>query len=39
MDVAEIWLEQHGVHLDFELIDAAIEAAVYEQFNTDKSVK
>jgi len=39
MDVAEKWLEQHGVHLDFELIDAAIEAAVYEQFNTDKSVK
>ena len=39
MDVAEKWLEQHGVHLDFELIDAAVEAAVYEQFNTDKSVK
>ena len=39
MDVAEKWLEQHGVHLDFELIDAAIEAAVYEQFNSDKSVK
>ena len=39
MDIAERWLAEHGVHLDFELIDAAIEAAVYEQFNTDKSVK
>ena len=39
MDIAEKWLEQHGVHLDFELIDAVVDAAVYEQFNTDKSVK
>ena len=39
MDIAERWLEQHGIMLDIELIDAAIEAAVYEQFNTDKSVK
>jgi len=39
MDVAERWLEQHGIMLDIELIDAAIEAAVYKQFNSDKKVK
>ena len=39
MDIAERWLEQHGIMLDIELIDAAIEAAVYRQFNSDKSVK
>jgi hypothetical protein len=32
-------LEQHGIMLDIELIDAAIEAAVYKQFNSAKSVK
>jgi len=39
MDIAERWLEQHGIVLDIELIDAAIEAAVYKQFNSAKSVK
>ena len=39
MDIAERWLEQHGIMLDIELIDAAIEAAVYKQFNSDKSAK
>jgi hypothetical protein len=39
MDIAERWLEQHGIHLDIELIDAAVEAAVYKQFNSAKSVK
>ena len=39
MDIAEKWLGQHGIYLDIELIDAAIEAAVYQQFNSDKSVK
>ena len=35
-DIAERWLEQHGIMLDIELIDAAIEAAVYKQFNASK---
>jgi len=39
MDIAERWLAEHGIHLDIELIDAAVEAAVYQQFNSDKSVK
>ena len=39
MDIAERWLAEHGIHLDIELIDAAIEAAVYRQFNSDKTVK
>ena len=39
MDIAERWLDQHGISIDIELIDAAIEAAVYQQFNSDKSVK
>ena len=38
MDVAEKWLEQHGVHLDFELIEAAVDAAVGEQSSIDKAV-
>ncbi|MEN6622180.1 MAG: phage holin, LLH family [Smithella sp.] len=36
MDIAERWLEQHGIHLDIELISAAVEAAVYRQFNYQK---
>jgi len=36
MDIAERWLEQHGIRLDIELIDAAVEAAVYRQFNAEK---
>jgi len=39
MDIAERWLAEHGIMLDIELIDAAIEAAVYRQFNSAKSVK
>ena len=35
MDIAERWLAEHGIHLDIELIDAAVEAAVYRQFNSD----
>lgn len=37
MDIAERWLEQHGIHLDIELIGAAVEAAVYRQFNYQKN--
>ena len=36
MDIAERWLAEHGIHLDIELIDAAVEAAVYRQFNSEK---
>jgi hypothetical protein len=39
MDIAERWLEQHGIRLDIELIDAAIEAAVYQQFNSKNLAK
>ena len=35
-EIAERWLELRGVHIDLDLIDAAIEAAVYEQFNAGK---
>ena len=35
-DIAERWLELRGVHIDLDLIDAAIEAAVYRQFNSEK---
>lgn len=35
-DVAERWLEARGVTIDLDLIDAAIESAVYEQFNAEK---
>ena len=37
MDIAERWLELRGVHIDLDLIDAAIEAAVYEKFNAGKT--
>ena len=36
-DVAERWLELRGVHIDLDLIDAAIESAVYEKFNAGKA--
>ncbi len=36
-DVAERWLELHGIKIDLDLIDAAIEAAVYEKFNAGKT--
>ena len=31
-EVAEEWLGLHGVIIDIDMIDAAIEAAVYKQF-------
>ena len=36
-DIAERWLELRGVHIDLDLIDAAIEAAVYEKFTAGKT--
>jgi len=36
LDVAENWLAMRGIHIDLDLIDAAVEAAVFEQFNADK---
>ena len=32
-EIAEQWLALHGVKLELGMIDAAIEAAVYKQFN------
>lgn len=39
LDVAQKWLSAQGVDIDLSLIDAAIEAAVYEEFNKDKEPK
>lgn len=36
LDTAEKWLTAQGLPIDLDLIDAAIEAAVYEEFNKDK---
>lgn len=36
VEVAQIWLANKGLTIDLELIAAAIEAAVLEQFNKDK---
>jgi hypothetical protein len=36
LDVAERWLHMRGVKVDLNLIDAAIEAAVYDEFNRNK---
>jgi len=36
LHVAERWLAAKGVHIDLELIDAAIEAAVWEELNKDR---
>jgi len=36
-DIAERWLELRGIKIDLDLIDAAIEAAVYEKFNAGKT--
>lgn len=38
-DVAEKWLKARGVTLDIDLIYAAIEAAVYKEFNESKAEK
>ena len=35
-DIAERWLKLRKVTIDLDLIDAAIEKAVYEQFKTGK---
>lgn len=35
-DVAEKWLKARGVSIDIDLIYAAIEAAVYQEFNKPK---
>jgi hypothetical protein len=36
MNVAEKWLATKGITLDLDLIDAAIEAAVYDELNRQK---
>lgn len=36
LDVAEKWLATKGLQIDLDLLDAAIEAAVYEEINKDK---
>jgi hypothetical protein len=33
LEVAEKWLDEKGVTIDLHLLDAAIEAQVYRQFN------
>ena len=38
-NVAEKWLKARGVTLDIDLIYAAIEAAVYKEFNESKAEK
>ena len=37
LDVAERWLKLNRVPIDLDLIDAAIEAAVFKELNQDKS--
>lgn len=37
MEFVESWLKARGVKLDLKLIDSAIEAAVLDEFNRDKS--
>lgn len=37
-DVAEKWLKARGVTVDIDLIYAAIEAAVYQEFNKPKEI-
>ena len=37
-DVAEKWLKARGVSIDIDLIYAAIEAAVYQEFNKPKEI-
>ena len=33
LDIAEKWLAANGLTIDLDVIDAAIESAVFEQFN------
>jgi hypothetical protein len=37
LDFAEKWLKAQGFTVDLHLLDGAIEAAVYEELNKDKS--
>ena len=37
IQIVELWLEARGVTVDIDLIDAAIEAAVLLQFNSENS--
>lgn len=36
LDVAQMWLKSKGLPIDLDMIDAAIEAAVYSEINKDK---
>lgn len=36
LDVAEKWLAAKGLTIDLDLLDAAIEAAVFEELNANK---
>jgi hypothetical protein len=36
LDIAEKWLAARGFPVDLDLLDAAIEAAVYDEFNRSK---
>jgi precorrin isomerase len=37
IEVAEMWLESKRLPIDIEMIEAAIEAAVYSEINKDKA--
>jgi len=37
VQIAQEWLSSHGMEMDISAIDAAIEAAVYEEFKRDLS--
>jgi hypothetical protein len=37
IEVAEMWLESKGLPIDLDMIEAAIEAAVYSEINKDKT--
>jgi hypothetical protein len=36
LKVAEAWLAERGLTIDLDLLDAAIEKAVYDEFKSDK---
>lgn len=37
LNIAEKWLSDAGIKIDLDLISAAIEAAVFDEFNQNKS--
>lgn len=37
LNIAEKWLSDAGIKIDLDLISAAIEAAIFAEFNRDKS--